>query len=462
MRKKAYCEAGADIFFMDNKRLFSNKQLLMLILPVIAEQFLTSLMGLADSMMVSNVNDYALGAVQLVDSINILVIQAFAAIATGGVVICSHYIGQQNLKRAKEAAEQVSLSAFLLSLFITVFCIVLKNPILDLTFGRVEEALMAEARIYFFITILSFPGIALYSAGSAIYRAQGNTRLPLVISIACNCINIAGNAVFIFVFNMGVAGAALATLISRWLSALVVYAFLRRRSELINIRDYRRLRTDPYLVRKVLGLGIPNGIENSMFQFGKLVIQSAVSAMGTIAITAQAMTNIMENLNGIAAVGVGIGLMTVAGQTMGAGRKKEAAYYIRKLSIWAEVFLTASCILVFLAGGRITAIAGMNSESAKLCMYMVGWITIIKPLFWVPSFVPAYGMRAAGDVRFSMLLSISTMWFVRVGITLTLVYFFHYMSPMAVWIGMFSDWFVRGVFYTIRLRSMKWAGHRVT
>jgi putative MATE family efflux protein len=209
---------------MEKKHIFSNRALLALLIPVIAEQFLTSLMGLADSMMVSNVNEYSLGAVQLVDSINILVNQAFAALATGGVVICSNFIGQKKTERARQAAQQVSLVAAVLSVLIMVICLLFRNLILGAVFGSVEDALMREAEIYFFITILSFPGIAMYNAGSAIYRAQGNTRRPLLISIVCNFINIAGNAVFIYVFGLGVAGAALSTFISRWLSAIVVFA----------------------------------------------------------------------------------------------------------------------------------------------------------------------------------------------------------------------------------------------
>jgi putative MATE family efflux protein len=441
--------------------IFTNRALLLLIIPVIAEQFLTSLMGLADSMMVSNVNDYSLGAVQLVDSINILVNQAFAALATGGVVICSNFIGQKKIDKAGEAARQVSLSALILSVSITLICLLFRNGILNTVFGQVEDALMNEAQVYFFITILSFPGIALYNAGSAIYRAQGNTRRPLLISTACNVVNIAGNAIFIYVFHLGVAGAALSTFISRWLSAIVVYYYLHNKNQMISIRDYKSIRPDGYLIKRVLALGIPNGIENSMFQFGKLVIQSTVSTMGTIAITAQAMTNIMENVNGVAACGVGIGLMTVVGQSLGAGRKDEAKYYVKKLAVWAEIAIVASCLFVFVLRGPITSLGGMNYESAKLCMYMCGLITIVKPLFWVPSFLPAYGMRAAGDVRFSMILSVISMWAVRVGVTLFLVHVVGFVSPIAVWCGMFSDWFVRGVCFTIRFMSGKWLEHKV-
>ena len=446
---------------MEQKHLFSNKYLLRLLIPIMAEQFLTSLMGLADSMMVSNVNEYSLGAVQLVDSINILVNQAFAALATGGVVICSNYIGQKNMEKAATSARQVTLVAFMLSSVIMIFCLIFRNGILNLIFGKVEPLLMTEARIYFLITILSFPGIALYNAGAAIYRAQGNTSKPLIISIVCNAINIVGNAIFIYVFDMGVAGAALSTLISRYLSFMAVYAMLHKKGQQIVVDNYKDIRPDFTIIKRILGLGIPNGIENSMFQFGKLLIQSTVSTMGTIAITAQSMTNIMENVNGVAACGVGIGLMTVVGQSLGAGRKDEAIYYIKKLAVWAEVAIILSCLFVFALRGQITNLGGLNADSAALCMQMVTYITIVKTLFWVPSFLTAYGMRAAGDVRFSMILSSISMWVSRVGVCMFLVYVVGFVSPIAVWIGMFTDWFVRGVFFTIRFKSGKWLQHKV-
>ena len=168
------------------------------------------------------------------------------------------------------------------------------------------------------------------------------------------------------------------------------------------------------MIRKILSLGIPSGIENSMFQLGKLAVQSTVSTLGTAAIAAQAMTNILENLNGIAGIGVGIGLMTVVGQCLGAGRKDEAIYYIKKLSLLAELLIIGSCLLILAAVRPVTLLGSMEAESARMCFAMVLAITIVKPLVWVPAFIPAYGMRAAGDVKFSMLLSCVSMWVFRV------------------------------------------------
>lgn len=440
--------------------LFSNRDLRILLVPLIVEQILNSLMGTADSIMVSNVGSAAISAVSLVDSINILVIQAFYALAAGGTIVCSQYIGQKDKKNAEESARQLSFVVACISSAVMAVCLLTRGPLLRLIFGSVEADVMEAAQIYFFYTALSFPFIALYDAGSSIYRAQGNTRLPMTIAVVSNGLNIAGNAVLIWGFHLGVAGAAIATLGSRVISAVVVFAFLHNPSQEIAVRDYLHIRPDGRRIMRILSLGIPNGIENAMFQFGKLAIQSTVSLMGTAAIAAQGMASIIENLNGIMGIGIGIGLMTVVGETLGAGRKEEAVYYVKKLCIVSEVVIIASCLLLYALVRPITYFGGMEPESAKMCIFMVTCITIIKPLIWVMAFVPAYGFRAAGDVKFTMTVSMLTMWLCRVTLSIVLARVFGF-GPIAVWIGMFSDWALRGVIFTIRFRNRKWLNHHV-
>ena len=442
------------------KHLFSNHDLWMLLVPLVVEQLLNSLMGTADSIMVSNVGSAAISAVSLVDSINILVIQAFYALAAGGTIVCSQSIGQRDKKNAEDSARQLVFVVASISTAVMAVCLLTRGPLLRLIFGSVEADVMEAARIYFFYTALSFPFIALYDAGSSIYRAQGNTRLPMTIAVVSNGLNIAGNAVLIWGFHLGVAGAAIATLGSRVISAVVVLAFLRNPKQEIAVYGYGRIRPDGRRIRRILSLGIPNGIENAMFQFGKLAIQSTVSTLGTIAIAAQAMTNILENLNGIAAIGIGIGMMTVVGQCLGAGRQDEAIYYIKKLSVIAEAVIIGCCALVYILTRPVTMLGGMEPESAKMCFYMIGWITVVKPIVWTLAFVPAYGMRAAGDVRFSMILSCISMWLFRVTLCIYLCRV-HGFGPIAVWIGMFTDWTVRGIVFTIRFKSRRWLAHEV-
>ena len=442
------------------QHMFTNRMIRNLLIPVVLEQLLNSIMGTADTMMVSNVGSAAISAVSLVDSINVLGIQAFSALAAGGAIVCAQYIGQRNKEKANESARQVLFIITAISAAVSLICLVFQKPLLRLIFGSVEAEVMRASETYFFYTALSFPFIAAYDSAASIFRAQDNTKGPMLISMISNVMNIAGNAVMIWGFHMGVAGAALSTLISRVFCAVVVLIQLRKDRQEIVVRDYIRIRPNWSMIKRILGIGIPSGVENSMFQLGKLAIQSTVSTLGTAAIAAQAMTNILENLNGIAAIGVGVGLMTIVGQCLGAGRQDEAVYYIKKLCVIAEVIIIISCLGVFALTKPITILGGMEKESADMCFRMMMWITIVKPLVWIMAFIPGYGLRAAGDVKFSMITSCCTMWVCRFCLCVFLIRRLGF-GPMGVWIGMFADWTVRSIIFTWRFHSRKWLQHKV-
>ena len=440
--------------------LFPRRALWMLLIPLIIEQMLNSLMGMVDTLMVSRVGAEAISAVSLVDSINNLVLQVFAAMAAGAAIICSQYLGRKDEKGCNDAAKQIVLTVVVISSVIMIIGVGFRKPLLHLIFGSVEEAVMTNAQIYFLITALSYPFIALFQAGAAFYRACGNSKFTMKTALIANVANIVGNTLFIFVLQMGVAGAAVSTLISRALCAFVVFYALRKPGYAIQLKNYFSIRPDLNLIVKILAIGVPSGIENGMFQFGKLAIQSTVSSLGTAAIAAQAMTIIFENVNGMAAVGIGIGLMTVVGQSIGAGRQEEAKYYIVKLAGYAEVAMIISCILVYIAARPVTVLEGMSEESTALCMQMILAITIVKPILWVPSFTPPNGLRAAGDVRFSMITATLTMWLCRVALSIFLMRVVK-TGPIGVWYGMFADWGVRGVIFTIRFVRGKWLRFKV-
>ena len=453
-------------FFYDKSKvdygnlLFPRRALWMLLIPLIIEQMLNSLMGMVDTLMVSRVGQEAISAVSLVDSINNLVLQVFAAMAAGAAIICSQYLGRKDEKGCNEAARQIVLTVVVISSVIMIIGVGFRKPLLRLIFGSVEEAVMTNAQMYFLITALSYPFIALFQAGAAFYRACGNSKFTMKTALIANVANIVGNTLFIFILQMGAAGAAVSTLISRALCAFVVFYGLRKPGYAIQLKNYFSIRPDFKLIVKILAIGVPSGIENGMFQFGKLAIQSTVSSLGTAAIAAQAMTIIFENVNGMAAVGIGIGLMTVVGQSIGAGRQEEAKYYIVKLSLYAEVAMIISCILVYLAARPVTILAGMSAESTAMCMQMILAITIVKPILWVPSFTPPNGLRAAGDVRFSMITATLTMWLCRVALSIFLMRVVK-TGPIGVWYGMFADWGVRGVIFTIRFVRGKWLRFKV-
>ena len=440
--------------------MFSNKALWKLMAPLAFDQLLNSMMGTVGTMVVSNLGSAAISAVSLVDAINVLIVQAFYALAAGGTVVCSQYLGCKKEKEANEAARQLLFITFVLSVVIAAICLAANGPLLRLIFGEVEPQVMKYSRQYFIISAISYPFIALYDDGSSIFRAQENSKTPMMISLCANILNLILNILFVWGFHMEVIGSATATMLSRAFSTIAVLCPLCRPELIIRLRGYLSIRPIWSQIRRILYLGIPSGIENSMFQFGKLAIQSTVSMMGTAAIAAQGMTNILENLNGILAIGIGVGLMTVVGECMGAGRKDEAAYYIKKMTAVSEVVVIASCLLIFALVHPITVFGGMEAKSAKMCIFMVGCITIAKPIVWSLAFIPAYGFRAAGDVKFTMVTSALIMWFCRVTLAMFLARVLGF-GPIAVWIGMFTDWSVRAIIYSIRFKSGKWMEHQV-
>ena len=434
--------------------LFQRKDIQALLIPLMLEQLLNSLMGMFDTVMVTSVGSAAVSAVSLVDSVNNLIIQIFSALAAGGVIICSQYLGRNERENAIESARQLVLVVAVLSVSISVLCAVFNRPLLRLIFGSVEDDVMAGSVIYFGITLISFPVFSLFSCGSAFFRAGGNSRFPMIISVIGNAMNIAGNAVLIFIFDMGIAGAAISTLASRIFCFVAVFVALRNDRNAIYIRRYR---TRPHwgTIKRILTISVPSGLENGMFQFGKLAIQSTVSTLPTYAIAAQALTVIFENVNGVAGIGVGLGLMTIVGQTLGAGRREEAKFYIVKLTELSYLVILLSCLAVLAISKPVMLLSGLEERSADLCFSMLCFITIVKPLVWPPSFTIPYGLRAAGDVRFSMITSTIIMWTARVTVAIYLARALGF-GPIAVWIGMFIDWMIRSVVYSLRFYSRRW------
>ena len=435
--------------------MFTKKQIWALLIPLMMEQVLGALMGSMDTMMVSNVGSAAISAVSLVDSVNVVAVLVFTAMATGGTIVTSQYVGANDQKAAINSAEQFLLTTFSIAIVSTTLVILFREPLLRLVFGQIEQDVMANALVYLFITALSYPFLALYNSCAALFRASGNSRLPMIISVTANIMNVIGNALTIFVFGMGVAGAALSTLLSRGFSALVLLIYLRRPRQIIVVRDYLSIRPQWAMIKKIMSIGVPNGIENAMFQVGKLAIQSTVSTLGTVAIAAQAMTSVLEVNISYMALGIGLGMTTIVGQCVGAGRPDEAKKYVKLLSFYGEVSILICSVLIALAVKPITVIAGMEPEVAELTIKLTYLICAVKSVAWVVPFMPVNGMRAAGDVKYAMVVSGTVMWTCRVAVAVLCVRVLG-LGLIGIWIGMFTDWFVRAIFMGHRFRSGKW------
>jgi len=440
--------------------MFSNKDLKKLLIPLMLEQLLMSLMGLTDTLMVSNIGSAALSAVSLVDSINTLILFLFSALAAGGTIVCAQYLGARDERAANLASRQLMLSMLVLSLICTLLCFLFRESLLHLIYGQVEEEVMSNSMSYFTITLLSYPFIALNNACSALYRATGNSKLPMLVALGANVVHIAGNAVLMFGFELGVSGAAISTLISRMLGALMMMWFLHKPHQVITLDHILAIRPDMNLIKMILRVGIPTGIENALFQVGKLLVQSTVSTLGTLSISVQALIYTLEFLTSVPSLAVGLGLVTVVGQCMGAGRSEEARLYVKKLTKFAGILLLSSSTLILLLTKPAAWLAGMGSEASNMAFWLMLLIFIVKILIWPMAFIPAYGLRAAGDVRYTMLVSAISMWVLRVGLCYVLCRHAG-LGLLGVWIAMFADWACRAIFFTRRYQSGKWLQKKV-
>ena len=436
--------------------LFTRQALVALLLPLIAEQALSVTIGLADTLMVSSVGEAAVSGVSLVDSFNTLMIQVMSALATGGAVVTSQYIGHREPKNAKAAAAQILFVLASFSLVVAAVVVVGRHAILRGIFGSIDADVMRYAETYFLLSALSYPFIGLYNAGAALFRAQGNSKISMLSSLVMNVINIGGNAVLIYGFGMGVLGAALASLVSRAVSCLVVLWLLQRPACPLRVDGLRALAPDGGLIRRILRVGIPAGIENGMFQIGKLSVSSLTSTLGTAAIAANAVANTASTFLNIPANAVGMAALTVVGQCLGAGEKEQAVYYSRRLLLTAYCGAWVMNLSAFLFANRfVISLFNLSPEAQTMALQVMVWFNFVSLFFWPSSFTLPNILRAAGDARFTMAVSILSMWVFRVGFCYVMVLGFHG-HLLSIWMGMFLDWVFRSLCFFVRFARGRW------
>ena len=439
--------------------LFDRKQLRALLVPLVIEQVLTGLMGVADTLMVSNVGEAAISGVALVDSLNLLFVYFFSSLAAGGTIICAQYAGRSGGADVNRAARQVMLCCAALSTFFGLALILVRRSILRLIFGNVEPAVMEAAVTYLLITAASYPFLALYTAGAALFRSVGDARTPMLVAAGADVLNIIGNAVLIFVFRLGVMGAALSTLVSRIVSMIVMLS-LQRRTDAISPGSLRGLRPDPGMIRRILRVGLPNAVENGMFQFGRLMVQSTVSTLGTTAIAVQAIVLTLELFGSMPAQAVGTGLLTVAGQSVGRGQPDEARYYMRLFTRISGCICIIMGLAICLPCPLILRLTALSADGRALAFRILCVVMAIKIVIWPSAFTLPNGMRAAGDVNYAMWVSTISMWVFRVALSWYLCRFTS-VGLWGVWIGWCTDWLVRFSCFRLRFRGDRWLSHSV-
>lgn len=436
-------------------RMFSNKTLVRLIIPLIIEQILAVAVGMADTIMVSSVGESAVSGVSLVDSVVLLLINIFAALATGGAVVSGQYIGQNRSDKAAKAGEQLIIFVALISLAIMAIMYAGKNFIINVVFGSIDPDVANYANTYMLIVLASIPFIAIYNSGAALFRAMGNSKITMKTSLIMNLINVLGNATLIYGFRLGVAGVAIPTLVSRAVAAIIIILLLRDESLTIHISKKLNYKYDGKMVGKILKIGIPNGIENSMFQLGKVVLLSVISTFGTVSITANAVANTVTGFQMLPAGAIGLGLVTVVSQCVGAKDYEQVRHYTKKLVKYAHLSLIVINLIIFLVSPFILKAYNLSFETAALARKIIIFYGINAILVWPLAFTLPNALRAANDVRYAMIVSIGSMWIVRIGLGIFFAKVLN-IGMFGAWIGMICDWYIRCIFFIQRFRGSKW------
>ncbi|MDF2472373.1 MAG: family efflux transporter [Anaerocolumna sp.] len=438
--------------------MFSKQQLYKLIVPLIIEQIFAVTVGMADVIMVARVGEAAVSGVALVDTLNILLINIFSALATGGAVVAAQYLGQKDEKNASKSAGQLLLSAGAIAIVITLISLVGNKIILRQIYGSIDANVMQDASLYFYFTALSFPFLAIYNSGAALFRAMGNSKISMMVSLIMNIINVVGNAIMIFGFHAGVEGVAIPTLISRVVAAVTIIALLHNKELPIHIKHLLHIGFHWIMIKRILRIGIPNSLENSMFQVGKILVQGLIASYGTAAISANAISNNIASIGNIPGAAIGLSMITVVGQCVGANDYHQAKQYTIKLMRLSYIIMFFLNVLIIFLAKPMIGLYGLSELTSSTALQIVIYHSIACVIFWPASFTLPSALRASNDVKYTMVTAIASMWLCRIGLSYVFGSLLGF-GVVGVWFAMFTDWIFRGISFTWRFFSGKWKQH---
>ena len=440
---------------------WDNKALFHLIWPLVIEQVLAVAMGAVDTVMVSSVGEFAVSGINIVDNINNLLIIAFIAMSAGGAVVVSQYIGRRDYQNASLAARQLYYVVLLISFFIMTAAVFFRRPVISLLYGTLETDVMEAASVYLLITAFSFPMLAIQNACAALFRAAGNSRIPMRIAIIVNVLHVGGNALFIYGFKLGTAGAALSTLICRAIAAAILtWLLIYGKRSVISLAGLKSVVFIRPMIRSIFRVGIPSGIESSMFQVGRILTQRIFAFFGTVALSANAIAGVVNSFSFMPGMAYGMALVTVVGQCIGAGDIEGAKRLTAKIMKYAyiTIFIVNLCVYIFMK--PLIGIFHLSAESQELARSFLSIHCFSMAIGWGMSFALPNALKAAGDAKYVMLVACISMWLVRVSAAYLLT-FTADLGPIGVWIAMGGDFLVRGSLYLARWLGGRWRDKKV-
>ena len=440
------------------EKLYSNKNLLYLFIPLVIEQGLEYLVGFADSLMVAKVGEAAVSGVSLVDFVMALLISIFTALATGGGAITGQYLGSKKDNEANQSALQMMKVTFYLSIVITLIIFVFKNSILHLLFGSISSDVYHHAMTYLNVVVLSIPFLAIYNGGAAIFRTMNNSKLPMQIMLVMNIVNVIGNALCVFILKMGVEGIAIPTLVSRVGAALLILYFSKKTT--IHLSQLMNIKINRNMIEKILNIGIPFGIENSMFYLGRLIVLSIVSLFGTASIAANSVGGILVMFQVLPGTAINLGLTSIISHCIGANDYDQAKYYTKKINRWMHISFIISTVIILLLMPLIMSFYNLSSRATSYVWQIIILHGIMMTLIWPYGYMLPVIFRSSGDAKFPMIVSIISMVICRILFSYILAVIFN-MGMMGTWYAMFLDWIVKAIIYTYHYIKGKWMNYQV-
>ena len=437
--------------------LFSRDALIRLIIPLIIEQLLLMTVGMADTVKVTTAGEATVSGVSLVDNINTLIIQIFSALSTGGAVVVAQYLGRQETHSAKTAAKQLLYAMTGISVVLMILALIFRQHILSLIFGQVEPAVMDSALVYFLLTAAAYPFMGIYNAGAALFRAMGNSKVSMINSFIINVINILVNAILIFGFGMGAAGAGIGTLVSRIAAAAIIMVMLRHPGLTVQVDDIFHFEFNGSMIRRILFIGIPTGMENGMFQAGKLMVLNLITTFGTSAVAANAIANSISGVINVPGSAMGLAIITVIGRCIGAGDTRQAVHYTKLLVGCSYLSMLIMGSALFFSADFLVTLFNLSPEAMAMASQVLKLCAIANMLFWPMAFTLPNSLRAAGDAVFTMVVSLTTMFVCRVALSYVFACSWGLgLGLLGVWLAMFCDWIVRAVCFLWRYWRGSW------
>lgn len=437
--------------------LFSRDALIRLIVPLIIEQLLLMTVGMADTVMVTTAGEATVSGVSLVDNINTLIIQIFSALSTGGAVVVAQYLGRQETHSAKTAAKQLLYAMTGISVVLMILALIFRQHILSLIFGQVEPAVMDSALVYFLLTAAAYPFMGIYNAGAALFRAMGNSKVSMINSFIINVINILVNAILIFGFGMGAAGAGIGTLVSRIAAAVIIMVMLRHPGLTVQVDNIFHFEFNGSMIRRILFIGIPTGMENGMFQAGKLMVLNLITTFGTSAVAANAIANSISGVINVPGSAMGLAIITVIGRCIGAGDTRQAVHYTKLLVGCSYLSMLIMGSALFFSADFLVTLFNLSPEAMAMASQVLKLCAIANMLFWPMAFTLPNSLRAAGDAVFTMVVSLTTMFVCRVALSYVFACSWGLgLGLLGVWLAMFCDWIVRAVCFLWRYWRGSW------